>query len=98
MVRALTVAVGYLILGCRLASVAATHRFMMVQGENTAGKKTKKKTTAAAAAVAATDEQQKDYTFEVDYLAMGGSLAEWLAYWTQAQKGPGSNRGCDAVG
>jgi len=71
---------------------------MMVQGENTAGKKTKKKTTAAAAAVAATDEQQKDYTFEVDHLAMGGSLAEWLAYWTQAQKGPGSNRGCDAVG
>jgi len=45
---------------------------MMVQGENTAGKKTKKKTTAAAAAVAATDEQQKDYTFEVDYL-------DWVA-------------------
>jgi len=21
-----------------------------------------------------------------------GSVAEWLAYWTQAQKGPGSNR------
>jgi len=23
---------------------------------------------------------------------MGGSVAEWLAYWTQAQKGSGSNR------
>ena len=23
---------------------------------------------------------------------MGGSVAEWLACWTQAQKGPGSNR------
>ena len=22
---------------------------------------------------------------------MGGSVAEWLACWTQAQKGPGSN-------
>jgi len=22
----------------------------------------------------------------------GGSIAEWLAYWTQAQKGPGLNR------
>jgi len=29
---------------------------------------------------------------------MGGSAAEWLACWTQAQKGPGSNRSCDAVG
>ena len=28
----------------------------------------------------------------------GGSLAEWLACWTQAQKGPGSNRSRDAVG
>ena len=28
----------------------------------------------------------------------GGSVAEWLACWTQAQKGPGSNRGRDAVG
>jgi len=23
---------------------------------------------------------------------LGGSVAEWLACWTQAQKGPGSNR------
>jgi len=28
----------------------------------------------------------------------GGSVAEWLACWTQAQKGLGSNRGRDAVG
>ena len=29
---------------------------------------------------------------------IGGSVAEWLACWTQAQKGPGSNRSRDAVG
>jgi len=29
---------------------------------------------------------------------IGGSVAEWLACWTQAQKGPGSNRTRDAVG
>ena len=29
---------------------------------------------------------------------LDGSVAEWLACWTQAQKGPGSNRSCDAVG
>jgi len=28
----------------------------------------------------------------------GGSVAEWLACWTQAQKGSGSNRSRDAVG
>jgi len=27
-----------------------------------------------------------------------GSVAEWLACWTRAQKGPGSNRSRDAVG
>ena len=27
----------------------------------------------------------------------GGSVVEWLACWTQAQKGPGSNRSRDAV-
>jgi len=26
-----------------------------------------------------------------------GSAAEWLACWTKAQKGPGSNRSRDAV-
>ena len=29
---------------------------------------------------------------------VGGSVAEWLACWTQAQKGPGSDRSRDAVG
>ena len=29
---------------------------------------------------------------------MGGSVAEWLACWTQAQKGQRSNRSRDAVG
>ena len=29
---------------------------------------------------------------------LGGSVAEWLACWTQAQNGPGSNRSRDAVG
>ena len=28
----------------------------------------------------------------------GGPVAEWLACWTQAQKGLGSNRSRDAVG
>jgi len=32
------------------------------------------------------------------YILLGGSVAEWLACWTQAQKGPGSNRSRDAVG
>jgi len=32
------------------------------------------------------------------YTVRGGSLAEWLACWTQAQKGLGSNRSRDAVG
>jgi len=27
-----------------------------------------------------------------------GSVAEWLACWTQSQKGPGSNLSRDAVG
>jgi len=31
-------------------------------------------------------------------LVLLGSVAEWLACWTQAQKGPGSNRSRDAVG
>jgi len=30
--------------------------------------------------------------------SLGGSVAEWLACWTQVQKGPGSNRSRDAVG
>ena len=31
-------------------------------------------------------------------LSMGGSVAEWSACWTEAQKGLGSNRSRDAVG
>jgi len=31
-------------------------------------------------------------------IIIGGSVAEWLACWTQAQQGPGSNRSRDAVG
>ena len=33
-----------------------------------------------------------------EYHKKGGSVAEWLACWTQAQKGLGSNRSRDAVG
>jgi len=40
------------------------------------------------------------YIFEcVTYSVFsGGSVAEWLACWTHAQKGSGSNRSRDAVG
>jgi len=30
-------------------------------------------------------------------ILQGGSVAEWLACWTQAQKGPGSNSSRNAV-
>ena len=45
-----------------------------------------------------------EYYFDFIYIQgwsvvyRGGSVAEWLACWTQAQKGPGSNRSHDAVG
>jgi len=32
------------------------------------------------------------------WITWGGSVAEWLACWTQALKGPGSSRRRDAVG
>ena len=32
------------------------------------------------------------------FVCIFDSIAEWLACWTQAQKGPGSNRSRDAVG
>jgi len=39
-----------------------------------------------------------DASFSFDkQLHRGGSVAEWLACWIQAQKGPGSNRSRDAV-
>ena len=31
-------------------------------------------------------------------ILLGGTVAEWLACWTQALKGPGSNRSRDAIG
>ena len=37
------------------------------------------------------------YYYLLDPLG-GGSVAVWLACWTQAQKGSGSNRSRDAVG
>jgi len=33
----------------------------------------------------------------VDTFMVGGSVAEWLARWTQAREGMGSNRSSDAV-
>jgi len=33
--------------------------------------------------------------FFVHYTVLGGSVAEWLACWTQAQKGLGSHRSGD---
>jgi len=38
------------------------------------------------------------FTLDISADIRGGSVAEWLARWTQAQKGPGSNRSRDAVG
>jgi len=38
------------------------------------------------------------YTLHCVQMGPGGSVAEWLACWTQAQKGLGSNRSYDAVG
>jgi len=38
------------------------------------------------------------HIFSYCILARGGSVAEWLACWTQAQMGLGSNRSRDAVG
>jgi len=38
-----------------------------------------------------------EQTFSLPY-SEGGSVAEWLTCWTQAQKGPGSNRSRDTVG
>ena len=38
-------------------------------------------------------------TFCDDFVAVGaGSVAEWLACWTQSQNGPGSNCSRDTVG
>ena len=42
--------------------------------------------------------QMDGISFANYYDNYGGSVAEQLACWTQAQKGPGSNRSRDAVG
>jgi len=42
-----------------------------------------------------TVDRHLDYS---NHIYRGGSVAEWLACWTRAQKGPGSNRSRDAVG
>jgi len=40
-----------------------------------------------------------DHMYARIYVATsGGSVAEWLACWTHAHKGPGPNRSRDAVG
>jgi len=38
------------------------------------------------------------FVFNFSKAEKSGSVAEWLACWTQAQKGLGSNRSRDAVG
>ena len=38
------------------------------------------------------------YCIDLFNCIRGGLLDEWLACWTQAQMGPGSNRSRDAVG
>jgi len=40
----------------------------------------------------------QELTYKAIINITGGSVAEWLACWSQAQKGPGSNRSRDAVG
>ena len=46
----------------------------------------------------AADIQHNLATFNPLHARRGGSVAEWLACWIQAQEGPGSNRSRDAVG
>jgi len=58
----------------------------------------RRNTTAAAAKTQSRQQLNKLSRIIVPTTDRGGSVAEWLACWTQAQKGPGSNRGRDAVG
>jgi len=45
------------------------------------------------------DEQPENKKNQIhSFIQQGGSVAEWLACWTRAQKGLGSNRSRDAVG
>ena len=57
---------------------------------------------SAAAAVDRRDRQTDGQTdvrpfHRTNSAYIGGSVAEWLACWAQAQKGPGSNRSRDTV-
>ena len=47
--------------------------------------------------VTLTAEDEAVHRLVLSYVK-GGSVAEWLACWTQTQKGPGLNRSRDAVG
>jgi len=58
-----------------------------------------------ASRTAAQQQQQQQQQLKLgsvdrigDSHGQDGSVAEWLACWTQAQKGPCSNRSRDAVG
>ena len=44
-------------------------------------------------------DQKASTSFLIVYVhTQGGSVAEWLVCWTEAQKGQGSNRSREAVG
>ena len=86
-IRALPLQVDGKPVGERLRTVARTHARTDGQPENIVF-------PALSAGLAET--QQAIHKTNNNH--MGGSVAEWLACWTQAQKGPGSNRSRDAVG
>jgi len=44
------------------------------------------------------DSQQTSWGGAFQFSISAATLSEWLACWTQAQKGPGSNRSRNAVG
>jgi len=54
--------------------------------------------TPRCVAAQSTEPQTHIIYVSIYLLGRGGSVAEWLACWAQAQKGPGSNRSRDAVG
>jgi len=58
--------------------------------------------TASTDARRPTDSALRHRSDAIDFrsvpVSCGGSVAEWLACWTQAQKGAGSIRSRDAVG
>ena len=54
-------------------------------------------TSAAAAEAVYSCDHCIDIILLFCNFTSGGSVAEWLACWTQVQKGPGSNHSRDAV-